>query len=52
MDGVLRHSGELLAKDAVLMSVFTGLVWREGPFVFKIRSLVKIIRIRVSLDLD
>ena len=31
----LNHSGERFPKDAVLMSVFTGFVWREGPFVFK-----------------
>ena len=30
MDGALRHSGELLPKDAVLMSVFTGLVFTGG----------------------
>ena len=35
MDGALRHSGERFPKDAVLMSVFTGFVWSDGPFVFK-----------------
>ena len=35
MDGALNHSGELFPKDAVLVSVFTGFVWRDGPFAFK-----------------
>ena len=35
MDGALNHSGERFSKDAILVSVFTGFVWREGPFVFK-----------------
>ena len=35
MDGALNHSGERFPKDAVLVSVFTGFVWRDGPFVFK-----------------
>ena len=52
MDGALNHSGKRFPKHAVLVSVFTGFVWRDGPFVFKIRGLVKIIRIRVRLDLD
>ena len=52
MDGALNHSGERFPKDAVWVSVFTGFVWRDDPFVFKIRCLVKIIRIRVGSDLD
>ena len=52
MDGALNHSGERFPKDAVSVNVFAGFVWRDGPFVFKIRCLVKIIRIRVGLDLD
>ena len=35
MDGALNHSRERFPKDAVLVSAFTGFVWREGPFVFK-----------------
>ena len=35
MDGALNHSEERFPKDAVLVSVFTGFVWRDGLFVFK-----------------
>ena len=35
MEGALNHSGERFPKYAVLVSAFTGFVWRDGPFVFK-----------------